>query len=65
MIGPSYQMIADKYGYNEGMVDELAKKIISGGSGRWGSVVMPPHDDINVNDAREMARYILSLSNKK
>jgi len=64
-IGPSYQMIADKYGNNDAMVDELSLKIIKGGSGRWGQVVMPPHDNVSTQDAQEMARYILSLSTKK
>lgn len=64
-IGPSYQMIADKYGNNDAMADELSLKIINGGSGRWGQVVMPPHHDISTQDAREMARYILSLSKNK
>src|SRR4051812_39763291 len=64
-IGPSYQMIADKYGNNEAMADELSLKIIKGGSGRWGQVVMPPHQDISTEDARDMARYILSLSANK
>ena len=61
-IGPSYQMIADKYGNNDAMADELSLKIINGGSGRWGQVVMPPHHDVSTADARDMARYILSLS---
>jgi cytochrome c len=64
-IGPSYQMIADKYGNNDAMADELSLKIIKGGSGRWGQVVMPPHNDISTEDARDMARYILSLSTNK
>jgi cytochrome c len=64
-IGPSYQMIADKYGNNDAMADELSLKIIKGGSGRWGQVVMPPHNDVSTEDARDMARYILSLSANK
>ncbi|TKK68669.1 c-type cytochrome [Ilyomonas limi] len=61
-IGPSYQMIADKYGNSEAMADELSLKIIKGGSGRWGTVVMPPHNNVSTAEARDMARYILSLS---
>ena len=64
-IGPSYQMIADKYGNSEAMADELSLKIIKGGSGRWGQVAMPPHQDVSTEDARDMARYILSLSANK
>ena len=58
-------MIADKYGNSEAMADELSLKIIKGGSGRWGQVVMPPHDNISTQDATDMARYILSLSTKQ
>jgi cytochrome c len=65
MTGPSYQMIADKYGNSEAMADELSLKIIKGGSGRWGQVVMPPHNNVSTEDARDMARYILSLSTQK
>lgn len=61
-IGPSYQMIADKYGNSEAMADELSLKIINGGSGRWGQVAMPPHQNVSTEEARQMARYILSLS---
>jgi len=61
-IGPSYQMIADKYGNSDAMADELSLKIIKGGSGRWGTVVMPPHQNVSTAEARDMARYILSLS---
>lgn len=61
-IGPSYKMVAEKYSFSEAMVDELSLKIRNGGSGRWGTVVMPPHQNISVEDSREMARFILSLS---
>ena len=64
-IGPSYQMVADKYGNTEAMADELSLKIINGGSGRWGTVVMPPHQNVTTEEARDMARYILSLSTNK
>src|SRR5438270_5271314 len=64
-IGPSFQMIADKYGNSEAMADELSLKIIKGGSGRWGQVVMPPHNNISTQDATDMARYILSLNTQK
>lgn len=63
IVGPSYNMIADKYSNTEGMRDELAYKIIKGGSGRWGNVVMPPQK-ATIPEANLMAGYILSLKSK-
>jgi cytochrome c len=61
IVGPSYNDIANKYTNNEGYRDELAYKIVQGGSGRWGTVAMPAHPNVSIPEAREMARYILSL----
>jgi len=61
MIGPSFSQIAAKYHFNEGNVDNLAGKIISGGKGLWGDVPMTAHPGLAANDAAEMVRYILSL----
>ncbi len=64
MTGPSYNMVADKYTNGEGMRDELAYKIVHGGSGRWGNVVMPAHPQVTITDANQMANFILSLKTK-
>ncbi|MDX5480864.1 MAG: c-type cytochrome [Hymenobacteraceae bacterium] len=61
LVGPSYKEVAQKYENNDKNVDYLAGKIIEGGSGVWGQVPMTPHPNISKEDAREMARYILSL----
>ena len=60
-VGPSYVAIADRYDKDELTVVRLAGKIISGGSGAWGEVLMTPHPDLSQEDAKEMVRYILSL----
>lgn len=59
VIGPSYTEIAAKY--SEKDIDYLADKIISGGKGVWGEVAMTPHPTTPPDDAKEMARYILTL----
>lgn len=64
-LGPSFTQVAQKYRNNAGAGDRLAKKIILGGSGVWGDPVMPAHPAISVNDAGNMAKYILSLSEKQ
>ncbi|MCX2739760.1 c-type cytochrome [Pontibacter anaerobius] len=62
LVGPSYVEVAGKYEMNDKNVDYLADKIIKGGAGVWGQVPMTPHPTIEKEDAKEMARYILSLN---
>jgi cytochrome c len=61
LIGPSYTDVAKKYPSNEKNIAYLADKIIKGGSGVWGKIPMTPHPKISQNDAKLMAKYILSL----
>ncbi|MBC5774831.1 c-type cytochrome [Pontibacter sp. KCTC 32443] len=61
VVGPAYTEVADKYEFNDKNVDYLAQKIIKGGAGVWGQIPMPPHPDLKPEDAKEMARYVLSL----
>ncbi|MFD2515416.1 c-type cytochrome [Pontibacter locisalis] len=62
LVGPSYKEVAQKYEFNDKNVDYLAGKIIEGGAGVWGQVPMTPHPNISREDAREMAKYVLSLN---
>lgn len=59
--GPSYQSIAERYKGQPGAVDSLAQKIIKGGSGNWGTVPMTAHPTLSEEDAKTMAKYVLSL----
>jgi cytochrome c len=61
VVGPSYMEVAQKYEFNDKNVDYLAGKILKGGAGVWGQVPMPPHPDLEKENAQEMARYVLSL----
>lgn len=61
LTGPSYRDVANKYAGMDTAVSYLAKKIISGGSGVWGSVMMTPHPGVSQEDAEAMAKYILLL----
>lgn len=61
LIGPSYLEIAKKYPLNDKNVAYLSGKIIKGGSGVWGAVPMSAHGSIKKEDAKSMAKYILSL----
>ena len=63
-IGPAYTDVAKKYEATEANIDTLAKKVIEGGSGHWGSVPMTPHPAVSMDSARTMVKYILSLRNQ-
>ena len=59
--GPSFQAVAGRYKDNEFAVRNLSLKIIKGGAGNWGQVVMSAHPQVSEEDAGEMVRWILSL----
>lgn len=61
LVGPAYVDVAKKYAANDKNIDYLANKIITGGKGVWGEVPMSAHPNLALNDAKEMAKYILSL----
>lgn len=62
LVGPAYNAVAKKYPATEANYDKLAKKIIEGGSGNWGTMAMSPHPTLSAADAKKMAQYILSLN---
>jgi cytochrome c551/c552 len=61
-IGPNYTDIAQKYKKQRDAIAYLKKKIVSGGTGVWGEVMMPAHPDISSEEARQIAMYITSLA---
>lgn len=60
-IGPTYLDIAEKYKDRKDALSYLQTKIIEGGSGVWGEVVMPAHPTVTKEEARQLALYIQSL----
>ena len=59
IIGPAFVDVAKKYKSSD--VDMLAKKVIAGGSGNWGTVPMTAHPQLSMDDAKEMVKYVLSV----
>ena len=61
-IGPAYSEVAAKYApAADTTINRLVKKIITGGSGIWGSVPMTPHAALKEADVRTMVEYIMTL----
>jgi cytochrome c len=61
-IGPNYTDIAQRYKDQKDGMAYLKKKIITGGTGVWGEVMMPAHPDITSDESRQIAMYIQSLA---
>lgn len=60
MVGPSYQEVAKKYAGKPEAQAYLAKRIIDGGAGVWGPVMMPPNKGrISNEEATIMVDWIL------
>ena len=59
LIGPSFESIARKYPDNEASVKMLVGKVLSGTSGTWGDVQMPPHPDLKAERVEAIVRWIL------
>jgi cytochrome c len=65
LVGPAHLDVAKKYDFTTANVTMLAGKIINGGSGNWGDIMMVPHANISQSDAEKMARYVLSMDGEK
>ncbi len=61
-VGPAYTAVAQRYQKNPTAMAHLTNKIIKGGGGVWGEVVMPAHPNVSESDARQMVSWVLSLS---
>jgi len=61
LVGPAYYDVAKKYPPTQANYELLANKVISGGSGVWGTVAMAPHTALTHDDAMKIVKYILSL----
>src|SRR3954468_7750940 len=62
-IGPPFQAVAVRYSAEGPAAEErLARKIINGGAGNWGNIPMVANERVSLEDARAIARWILSLA---
>ena len=60
--GPSFKQIANRYPFDEGVVENLAHAVIHGSKGLWGLKEMPQHPNRSFAAAKKMTTYILSLN---
>ena len=64
-VGPSFMQIAERYNGKAGSRDVLARRIVNGSTGIWGTDNnMPAHPSMSLTDARTIADYILNVNRK-
>ena len=61
LVGPAYKDVAAKYAKEKDAVAKLSEKIQKGGSGVWGPVPMPPNTNVNADEAKALATWVLSV----
>ena len=61
LVGPSYKDVAAKYAGQTDAAAKLAEKIQKGGVGAWGQVPMPANPQVNAEEAKQLATWVLSI----
>ena len=64
-VGPAFVEVSKKYRGDQAAVSRLANKVITGGGGVWGEHAMSAHPQLTREDATEMVKYILAISNEQ
>lgn len=61
LVGPAYKEVAAKYAGQKDAVALLATKIQKGGVGVWGQIPMPANPQVNADEAKQLATWVLSI----
>lgn len=63
IVGPAFHDVAMKYHNDPQAYEKIAAQIHNGGSGKWGSVLMPPFSMVTDAQTKMLAEWILSQAN--
>jgi cytochrome c len=61
LVGPSYKDVAAKYAGQKDAAAKLAEKIQKGGTGVWGQIPMPANPQVNAEEAKTLATWVLTI----
>lgn len=65
IVGPPFKDIVAKYKNDPAAHDRVLEQIRNGGSGKWGSAVMPPFPMIPETEAQMLAKWVLTQTGSK
>jgi len=60
LVGPAYNDVAAKYKTRKDAEAYLAKKIRESSTGVWGPIPMPPNAGVNDEEAKTLAKFVLT-----
>ncbi len=63
LIGPAYKDVRAKYLHDPDAIEKIVDQIRHGGTGKWGTAVMPPFTAISDADAKRLAEWIMAGAN--
>ena len=61
VLGPAYKEVAAKYAGQKDAVDQLAAKVVKGGTGVWGNIPMPANPQVSEAEAKQLVAWIMTL----
>jgi cytochrome c len=61
LVGPAYKDVAAKYKARKDAEAYLVSKIKGGSTGVWGPIPMPPNGTVNDQEAKTLAKFILTV----
>jgi cytochrome c551/c552 len=64
-IGPAYKDVRAKYLHDPDAIAKICEQIRNGGSGKWGSAIMPPFKMVSDAEAKRLAEWIMTGDDSK
>lgn len=64
-IGPAYKDVRAKYLHDPDAIAKICNQIHHGGTGKWGSAIMPPFTMVSDAEAKRLAEWIMSGDDSK
>lgn len=65
IVGPPLKDVAAKYHNDPKAIDRIMQQIHDGGSGKWGSAVMPPFPMLSEAESRKLAEWVMRQGDVK
>ena len=65
VVGPAFKDVVAKYQADPKAIDRIMQQIHDGGSGKWGSAVMPPFSQLPESDSRKLAEWVMRQGTAK
>lgn len=61
IVGPAFKDVGAKYAKDKTAFNKLTAKVMKGGSGVWGTQVMPANAQVTKAEATTLVKWILTL----